>query len=279
MVKGLNIFRDRFRQFERSFTLIGGAACDEWFTAQGLPFRATKDLDIVLIIEVLAPEAIRSLRAFIADGQYEIRQRTEGSPVLYRFAKPQKEQFPFMLEFFSRKPEGINLAEGQEIVPLPVMAGPHSLSAILLDDDYYSLIQNHKVIRDGLSFANATALIPLKANAWLNLSKRKAGGEKLDSKDIAKHRNDVFRLASTLPGVPGPQLPKTIVDDLISFLGSFPENSPEWPPILASLRETLGGGIRPAVLRSAIEVFFRLSLRATIFWTWWRGLPRFSSRR
>jgi hypothetical protein len=32
MVKGLNIFRDRFRQFEGSFTLIGGAACDEWFT-------------------------------------------------------------------------------------------------------------------------------------------------------------------------------------------------------------------------------------------------------
>jgi hypothetical protein len=93
MVKGLNIFRDRFRQFEGSFTLIGGAACDQWFTAQGLPFRATKDLDIVLIIEVLAPEAIRSLRAFIADGQYEIRQRTEGSPVLYRFAKPQKEQY------------------------------------------------------------------------------------------------------------------------------------------------------------------------------------------
>ena len=119
MVKGLNIFRDCFRQFEGSFTLIGGAACDEWFTAQGLPFRATKDLDIVMIIEVLAPEAIRALRAFIADGEYEIRQRTEGSPVLYRFAKPQREQFPFMLEFFSRKPEGINLAEGQEIVPLP----------------------------------------------------------------------------------------------------------------------------------------------------------------
>ena len=114
-------------------------------------------------------------------------------------------------------------------------------------------------VRDGLSFANATALIPLKANAWLNLSKRKAGGENIDSKDIAKHRNDVFRLAGTLPGVSGPQLPKIIVDDLISFLGSFPENSPEWPPILASLRETLGGGIRPAVLRSAIEVFFRLS--------------------
>jgi len=36
MVKGLDLFRERFRDFEGSFTLIGGAACDEWFTAQGL---------------------------------------------------------------------------------------------------------------------------------------------------------------------------------------------------------------------------------------------------
>jgi hypothetical protein len=36
MVKGLDPFRERFRDFEGSFTLIGGAACDEWFTAQGL---------------------------------------------------------------------------------------------------------------------------------------------------------------------------------------------------------------------------------------------------
>jgi len=33
MVKGLNIFRDCFRQFEGSFALIGGAACDEWCSA------------------------------------------------------------------------------------------------------------------------------------------------------------------------------------------------------------------------------------------------------
>ena len=35
MVKGLELFRERFREFEGAFTLIGGAACDEWFTAQG----------------------------------------------------------------------------------------------------------------------------------------------------------------------------------------------------------------------------------------------------
>ena len=30
MVNGLELFRDRFRAFEGAFTLIGGAACDQW---------------------------------------------------------------------------------------------------------------------------------------------------------------------------------------------------------------------------------------------------------
>lgn len=258
MVKGLDLFRERFRNFEGAFTLIGGAACDEWFTAQGLPFRATKDLDIVLIIDVIDRAFIGELRAFIAEGEYEIRQRTEGTPVLYRFAKPKHEPFPFMLELFSRKPEGVQLEEGQEIVPIPAGSDHHSLSALLLDEDYYALIQTHNDVREGLPFANATALIPLKAHAWLNLTQRKADGALIDSKDIAKHRNDVFRLAGTLPGVPGPELPPSITGDLTSFLVAFPENSPEWPQILESLKNTLGGGIRPPVLRSAIQTYFRL---------------------
>ena len=258
MVKGLDLFRQRFRDFEGSFTLIGGAACDEWFTAQGLLFRATRDLDIVLIIEVIDRAFVGAMRNFIREGEYEIRQRTEGTPVLYRFAKPKNEPFPFMLELFSRKPEGLQLEEAQEIVPIPVGTDHHSLSALLLDEDYYALIQAHKDVRDGLPFANATALIPLKAHAWLNLTKRKAEGAEIDSRDIAKHRNDVFRLAGTLPGEPGPELPNIITVDPVNFLGAFPEDSPEWPQILASLKNTLGGGIRPATLRSAIQTYFRL---------------------
>ena len=260
MVRGIDLFRERFRNFAGAFTLIGGAACDEWFTAQGLPFRATKDLDIVLIIEVVDHTFVASLRAFIAEGEYEIRQRTEESPILYRFAKPKHETFPFMLELFSRKPEGLKLEEGQEIVPIPAGGDQHSLSALLLDDDYYALIQTHKEVRDGLPFANATALIPLKAHAWHNLTQRKAGGAAIDSKDITKHRNDVFRLAGTLPGTPGPELPASITGGMANFLASFPENSPEWPPILESLKSTLGGGIQPAALRTAIQIYFRLPL-------------------
>ena len=33
MVRGLSKFREWFRPFEGFFALIGGAACDEWFTS------------------------------------------------------------------------------------------------------------------------------------------------------------------------------------------------------------------------------------------------------
>ena len=42
MVTGLAIFREHFRQFEGFFTLIGGAACVEWFDTEQLEFRPPK---------------------------------------------------------------------------------------------------------------------------------------------------------------------------------------------------------------------------------------------
>lgn len=258
MVRGLGIFRERFRTFEGYFTLIGGAACEEWFAALSLSFRATKDLDLVLMVEVLDHSFVAAMRAFVAEGGYEIRERSEGIPILYRFAKPARDDFPFMLELFSRNPEGFDLGPGQEIIPVEIESGQHSLSAILLDESYYGLIQTHNDLRDGLRVANATALIPLKAHAWLNLTKRKADGEAVDARNIDKHRSDVFRLAATLPGEPGAVMPANIALDLVTFLRAFPADSAEWPAILASLKANVGGGLLPEALREAIEVHFRL---------------------
>jgi hypothetical protein len=126
-------------------------------------------LDIVRLIEVLDRKFVTAMRQFVSDGRYEIRQRTDKSPILYRFAKPGDDRFPFMLEFFSRTPEALELAEGQTIVPVGVEPDHHSLSAILLDEAYYRLIQTEYEIRDGLRFATVAALIPLKARAWLDL--------------------------------------------------------------------------------------------------------------
>jgi hypothetical protein len=60
MVKGIELFAGHFKGFEDSYILIGGAACDLWMQTQGLPFRATKDLDIVIVIEALNPEFIKN---------------------------------------------------------------------------------------------------------------------------------------------------------------------------------------------------------------------------
>lgn len=259
-MRGINIFRERFRAYQDSLVLIGGAACDDWFVRQGLSFRATKDLDIVLLIEAINPDFIAAMRQFIADGGYEIRHRSdEGSPQLYRFAKPTDPSFPYMLEIFSRTPDGIALADEQTIIPLLSEENSHSLSAILVDDTYYSLIREHSQVQDGISFATATALIPLKAKAWLDLTERQTNGEKIDSKDINKHRADIFRLAGTLPGVPGPLLADSIRQDITLFLDNFPDDSTDWQAILASIKPTLGGNLKPSSLRDAILTFYQLT--------------------
>ena len=259
MVKGLEVFRERFRQHEGSFVLIGGAACHEWFAAEGLEFRPTKDLDIVLIVEVLDPSFVAAIRAFVSDGGYEIRRRTSDQPILYRFAKPTADQFPAQLEFFSRRPDGRLLHSDQDIIPIASGMERHSLSAILLEDDYYALIQDHQTSRDGLPVVTAAALIPLKACAWLNLSSLKAQGEHIDSREMNKHRNDVFALASTLPGTPGPQLPPSILADLSRFIGEFSETSPEWTAIRSSLKHTFSSDLQPSTLLGAIQTYYRMS--------------------
>jgi len=259
MVKGLDLFRERFSRFEGAFVLIGGVACAEWFASQEQLFRATKDLDIVLIIEALDQTFINAMREFIEEGGYEIRERTKGRPILYRFAKPASKEFPYMLELFSRQGNTLTLAMGQKIIPIKIEPDHHSLSAILLDNAYYQLIQEHCSEANGVRMANVSALIPLKACAWLDLSARREAGESIDSRNIDKHRSDIFRLAATLPGEAGPTLPDSIVQDLIRFLEALPTESPQWQAILASLKSAFGINFRPEVLRQAIQTYFRLA--------------------
>ena len=56
MIKGIEIFRNTFSNFSESYILIGGAACDVQLEQAGMPFRVTRDLDIVLCVESLTPE-------------------------------------------------------------------------------------------------------------------------------------------------------------------------------------------------------------------------------
>jgi hypothetical protein len=91
---------------------------------------------------------------------------------------------------------------------------------------------------------------------WLRLTKARDEGQTVDAKNITKHRGDVFRLAATIPRTSGPVLHPSIAADLASFLAAFPEDSPEWPDILKSIKATVGTTLPPSTLRNAIQTYF-----------------------
>ena len=53
MVTGIDRFREYFAAHEDEYAIIGGAACDLLFGTAGLDFRATRDIDVVLCVEVV----------------------------------------------------------------------------------------------------------------------------------------------------------------------------------------------------------------------------------
>ena len=108
MVRGLSIFQAWFEGFEREYTLIGGTAAKISMDEEGLPFRGTKDLDIVLNVEVLTAAFGQQFWKFLQAGGYEKNEVSASKPCLYRFQKPRDEDFPHTLELFSRVPDGVD---------------------------------------------------------------------------------------------------------------------------------------------------------------------------
>lgn len=108
----------------------------------------------------------------------------------YRFQNPISVEYPLMIELFAPLDISIQLYDDQHIIPISKPSGVTSLSAILLDDDYYALIKKNAVLKGGISILNPFALIPFKAKAYLEI---KARGE--DSKSWKKHRGDIINLS------------------------------------------------------------------------------------
>src|SRR3990167_11497856 len=98
MVDGLDAFRTFFADHTDAYVLIGGAACDILFDRAGLDFRATKDLDIVICVEVIKPEFATQFAAFLDKGGYQVWANSQGDKKFFRFEKPTDTSFPFMLE-------------------------------------------------------------------------------------------------------------------------------------------------------------------------------------
>lgn len=225
MVTGIESFRRWFQENEEQYTIIGGTACDILMSEEGLPFRATKDIDLVLIVEAMNADFGRKFWDYVKAAGYEHCSKSTGVPQFYRFSHPVSKEYPAMIELFARKLDSIPLPEDAVLTPLPMEDDISSLSAILLDDEYYDFLKKGKTTISGITVLNAAYLIPFKAKAWLDLNDRKNAGEHVDSKNIRKHKNDVFRLTELIDPDETITVPTGVLADLREFIRRMSEET------------------------------------------------------
>ena len=186
MVTEIDSFKEWFKGSEEQYAIIGGTACDILMTEEGLDFRATKDIDLVLIIEAVDANFGKKFWEYVKQAGYEHCNKSSGVPQFYRFSHPITNQYPAMIELFTRKLDAIQLPEDAVLTPLPMDEDISSLSAILLDDDYYEFLKQGKVT--------------------------------VDSKNIKKHKNDVFRLTELIDPTAKVVAPQGVYADIQEFV-------------------------------------------------------------
>lgn len=235
MVTGLELFTKYFKEYKESYILIGGAATDRWLDLAGFPYRATKDLDIILVVEALNRDFVKHFWSFIQEGEYEIREKSDGKPVLYRFIKPKTKGYPVQIELFSRDQEIEGDFEGAHLTPIPLGEELSSLSAILMDGGYYEFTRDNAEQIDGLHLATTPAILCLKAKAFLDINERIKNENWRDSneknnliRDMKKHRADIFRIALVLTPEDLIKLDEPMKGDLLEFIKEMETNPPDY---------------------------------------------------
>lgn len=221
MVTGFESFQNWFRGYEEQYVIIGGTACDLLMSEEGIDFRATKDIDLVLIVESITPAFSKRFWEYVLHAGYQHRDKSTGLPQFYRFSHPVNNNYPFMIELFTRRTDSIQLPEDAVLTPLSIDKSISSLSAILLDNAYYELLCTGRIQVGGITVLDAAYLILFKAKAWLDLTERKARGETVDGKNIRKHKNDVFRLSSLLGPNETIMVTQEIYKDMQQFLSAM----------------------------------------------------------
>lgn len=111
MVTGIESFKEWFKGNESQYAIIGGTACDILMTEEGLDFRATKDIDLVLIIEAVDAAFGRKFWDYVKQAGYEHCNKSSGMPQFYRFSHPMSNRYPAMIELFTRKLDAIQLPD------------------------------------------------------------------------------------------------------------------------------------------------------------------------
>lgn len=182
MVRGIDKFREFFTGYEGNYVIIGGTACEMHEEIYAQTPRATKDIDIILIVEALSSDFAAKFWEFVKTAGYRQRNKGTGNGECrheyYRFKEPGNPDFPYQIELFSRNIGVVKFPDDAHITPIPVDDDLSSLSAILMDDDYYNYTIEHSTLEEGVHIANIESLICLKCRAYLEMTERKNNGNK-----------------------------------------------------------------------------------------------------
>jgi hypothetical protein len=202
--------------------------------------RATHDIDMIVIVENMTTAYAERFWQFIREAGYrpEKRKQEVGEPTkyeMYRFLDG-KAGYPEMIELLSRHPDILGEPRGLVIEPIPTGEDISSLSAIIMDDDYYHFTITHSRLTDEIRHADSAALIALKARAYLNLLMEKADGKHVNAKDIKKHRSDVLKNVVILEDAEI-VAPQSIVNCIKEFVASIREN---WAMLADPLAKSIG---------------------------------------
>lgn len=220
MVQGLDVFRDWFEEYPTRYVVIGGTACNLILAQYGAPERATHDIDMVIVAESFDDAFYRRFVSFIKEGGYQHKGKA-GKYVLYRFERPTNTSFPPKIELLSKRPDHLAGIE-TDLGRFQNIDATGSLSAILLDDEYYALLDHGIEIVEGIPVLGLHYLPIFKIHAWANLSDDKAAGKIVHSDEINKHRRDVLRLCALFE--PGTEIAvsSSIAAEVRRFVGERP---------------------------------------------------------
>lgn len=76
MVRAIDKYKEYFKDFEGNYVIIGGTAYEIHEKNNAFISRATKDIDIILIIEALSNDFVEKFWQFIKEGDH--RERNKG---------------------------------------------------------------------------------------------------------------------------------------------------------------------------------------------------------
>ncbi|RLA83129.1 MAG: hypothetical protein DRG78_05320 [Epsilonproteobacteria bacterium] len=213
---GLSHFQEYCKEFDEYYVVVGGFATimllDNELEGHG---KATFDIDLVLLTTSSIAMSDK-IKEYISEGEYEIQKGDKDQYHYYRFIKPKKENFAREIELFTSNENDIKLDENQRIIPIDPEEGLYSLSAIMLDTEYFNMIKNNINRALQAPCTNTQATIMLKMSAFYDLKDR-------GDRKWKKHRRDILKLVLLLTGEEEIRLVGRMTNDFNTFVTHIEE--------------------------------------------------------